>query len=468
MVALIIPLLHELKNGTGVFSNVATWRNTYGADVVSLLRKYQTSNENSCGWAWIMQNVNSSFASRAFNVVQEGTAGGRFCSDYTLAHEVGHNMGCVHDRDNTSIPGAYDYSYGYDVAGVFGTIMSYDRPTVSYFSNPNVLYSGYPMGVPEGQPDSADNAKSIRNTIATVAQFRASSPTPTTGTPSSIIVPSSDSDGNYQVSWGTSSTSGVVYVLEEATNSGFTSGVRTENLGSSTSANITGRSNGVTYYYRVKATKSGYNDSAWRTGSNGCTVTIPPTLAGLTINGPNSINESSTASYTATADWSNGTTSIVTSTWSENSPHASINSNGKLTTSSVTSNQTVTVSASYTSGGVTKTASKSVTIVSGPKSCPESISPVSKFFGPGDGTDQINVLALDDCNWTASSSDPSWLIITSGNNGTGDGTVNYSVSANTGSSRTGTITIAGKTFTVTQDGGPIGDNPMSGIHLTCK
>ena len=171
------------------------------------------------------------------------------------------------------------------------------------------------------------------------------------------------------------------------------------------------------------------------------------------------MNESSSTTYTATASWDDGSNSAVTPTWSENSSYASINSSGKLTTSSVTSNKTVTVSAEYTSGGVTKTASKSVTIVSGPKSCPESISPLSKPFGPGDGTDQINVLALDDCNWTATSSDPSWLIITSGNNGTGDGTVSYSVLSNTGSSRTGTITIKDKTFTVTQDGGPIGLTP---------
>ena len=42
-----------------------------------------------------------------------------------------------------------------------------------------------------------------------------------------------------------------------------------------------------------------------------------------------------------------------------------------------------------------------------------------------------------------------------GANGTGNGTVTYSVGANTGStSRTGTLTIAGSTFTVTQAGAP--------------
>ena len=47
----------------------------------------------------------------------------------------------------------------------------------------------------------------------------------------------------------------------------------------------------------------------------------------------------------------------------------------------------------------------------------------------------------------------SWITITVGSTGTGNGTVSYSVSANTtGSTRTGTMTIGGQTFTVTQNG----------------
>ncbi|MCR4290996.1 MAG: putative Ig domain-containing protein [Candidatus Scalindua sp.] len=107
-------------------------------------------------------------------------------------------------------------------------------------------------------------------------------PPPTAGTPSSITVPSTDSDGTYTVSWGASSTSGVTYVLEEATNPGFT-GSLTAYSGTGTIASRTGRSNGVTYYYRVKATKSGYNESAWKSGSSGCTVTLPTPTTNLDV-----------------------------------------------------------------------------------------------------------------------------------------------------------------------------------------
>jgi len=54
------------------------------------------------------------------------------------------------------------------------------------------------------------------------------------------------------------------------------------------------------------------------------------------------------------------------------------------------------------------------------------------------------------CSWTAVSN-ASWITVTSGNGGTSSGTVAYSIATNTtGSNRTGTITIGGQTFTVTQ------------------
>ena len=48
-----------------------------------------------------------------------------------------------------------------------------------------------------------------------------------------------------------------------------------------------------------------------------------------------------------------------------------------------------------------------------------------------------------------------WITISSGANGSGNGSVSYNVAANMGtSSRTGTMTIGGQTFTVTQAGAP--------------
>lgn len=92
------------------------------------------------------------------------------------------------------------------------------------------------------------------------------------GVPASITVPATDADGAFTVSWTASATPGVSYVLQEATNNTFTLGPRLLPSTTGLSANISGRTAGITYYYRVKATKTGYTDSAWRTGANGCRV----------------------------------------------------------------------------------------------------------------------------------------------------------------------------------------------------
>ncbi|MBL8112689.1 MAG: fibronectin type III domain-containing protein [Acidobacteria bacterium] len=56
------------------------------------------------------------------------------------------------------------------------------------------------------------------------------------------------------------------------------------------------------------------------------------------------------------------------------------------------------------------------------------------------------------CPWTASSNS-AFVTLTGGSSGTGTGTVTYDVAANSGPARAGTITAAGRTFTVDQAGG---------------
>jgi Zn-dependent metalloprotease len=84
--------------------------------------------------------------------------------------------------------------------------------------------------------------------------------------------------------------------------------------------------------------------------------------------------------------------------------------------------------------------------------CSYSISPTSSSQPAAGGTGSVSVTAPAGCSWTAASN-ATFITITSGSSGSGNGTVNYSVAANTGTtSRTGTLTIAGLTFTVTQAG----------------
>ncbi len=99
-----------------------------------------------------------------------------------------------------------------------------------------------------------------------------------------------------------------------------------------------------------------------------------------------------------------------------------------------------------------------------PDPCAYTIFPASKYFGHDGGTGNVSVTTQIVCYWTATSYE-SWISITSGSSGSGNGTVYYSVDANSGTtSRTGTMNIAGAIFTVNQDRRSctycIGPNPV--------
>jgi uncharacterized repeat protein (TIGR01451 family) len=83
--------------------------------------------------------------------------------------------------------------------------------------------------------------------------------------------------------------------------------------------------------------------------------------------------------------------------------------------------------------------------------CVSALSPSSATTPASGGTGSVPVTAADGCAWTASSN-AAWIIISSGSSGSGNGTVGYTVAADAGAQRTGTITVAGETFTVTQAG----------------
>jgi hypothetical protein len=80
------------------------------------------------------------------------------------------------------------------------------------------------------------------------------------------------------------------------------------------------------------------------------------------------------------------------------------------------------------------------------------LSPTSQSFMASGGSGSVSVTVPGSCTWTARSN-AAWLTITSGGSGTSNGTVNYSVAANTsGNSRTGILRIGPQTLTVTQAG----------------
>ena len=90
----------------------------------------------------------------------------------------------------------------------------------------------------------------------------------------------------------------------------------------------------------------------------------------------------------------------------------------------------------------------------GAQICAFTLSSTGQNFAAGGGQGSVAVtVSQASCNWTAASNVP-WISITAGASGTGNGSFSYSVTPNpTVSSRNGTMTVAGQSFTVTQDAG---------------
>jgi hypothetical protein len=84
--------------------------------------------------------------------------------------------------------------------------------------------------------------------------------------------------------------------------------------------------------------------------------------------------------------------------------------------------------------------------------CAISLSPTGASAPAAGAKSSVGVTAGAGCPWNASSGVP-WMTIASGGSGNGNGTVSYTVDATTGPARSGSLTIGGQTFTVSQASG---------------
>ncbi len=161
-------LNHLTGKSDGQMDSIHALRDEHRADLVSLIVEDRTY----CGMAWLMTSLSADFESHAFSLVSRTCATGY----YSFGHELGHNMGCCHDRGNHSGPSLYPYSFGwrFDAGGnTYRTILAYAPGTrIQRFSNPDVSYLSVPTGVPIGQADAACNACSINNAASVIANWR--------------------------------------------------------------------------------------------------------------------------------------------------------------------------------------------------------------------------------------------------------------------------------------------------------
>ncbi|GJQ29007.1 MAG: hypothetical protein HBSAPP03_08910 [Phycisphaerae bacterium] len=142
--------LDRLTNTSdGWIDGVHTTRDNVNADMVML---YTTVGS---GLAWCGGGANSAFGTLDWT---------RATSDFTHAHESGHNTGCGHDSGNIDCDPTPPYGRGWRFNGTNGTqyrtVMAYPPGSViMYYSNPAVSFQGTATGV----ANAADNHLAINN-----------------------------------------------------------------------------------------------------------------------------------------------------------------------------------------------------------------------------------------------------------------------------------------------------------------
>jgi len=205
---------------------------------------------------------------------------------------------------------------------------------------------------------------------------------------------------------------------------------------------VQGMTRGGTIYFTAKVVLNTGEESALSPAYPWVVpvVTPPPvppppsptaTLTSVAVSGPSSVNEGGSGTYTASGTWDDGTTSAISPTWSENSAYATISAGGVLTASAVTSNQSVTVTATYAG----RTGTRSVTIVDAPGTAASvAVSGPSSVNEGGTGS-YTAVGTWDD--GTTAAVNPTWSVDAS-----------YA-SISTGGSLTASAVTANQTVTVT-------------------
>jgi hypothetical protein len=174
-----------------------------------------------------------------------------------------------------------------------------------------------------------------------------------------------------------------------------------------------------------------------------CSYTVSPTSSSAPAGGTTA---TATVTTTAGCTW----TAASNATWISVTAGASGTGNGTVTYNVTANGGSASRSGTLTVAGQTITVSQAGTGTA----CSYAVSPTSNSATFAGGAQIVNVTAAAGCSWTAMSNVP-WMGITSAANGSGNGTVTYTIDPYTGTTpRTGTLTIAGQTVTVTQTGCP--------------
>src|SRR4029453_6556806 len=123
--------------------------------------------------------------------------------------------------------------------------------------------------------------------------------------------------------------------------------------------------------------------------------------------------------------------------------------NGGSRTGNDSVNFTVARNAGAARNGAIRVGGQAFSITQPAPQCRYQLSPITTSISGAGGSGAVTVTADANCTWTATTSVP-WISIVGGTNGTGNGSVSFTVQPNSGPARNGILNIGGQRFTVTQ------------------
>jgi hypothetical protein len=170
------------------------------------------------------------------------------------------------------------------------------------------------------------------------------------------------------------------------------------------------------------------------TQSPGCSITVDP----LTYAAPVA---ASTSATTVRAAPGCGWTAVTSSDWIVITAGQSGNGTGEVRFN-VAGNTGPSRVGTIRIGDQTMTVNQA-------SGCAVTVNPTSVSVGAAASTNTIQVTSAQGCTWSATSG-ASWITISEGSSGSGNGQVSFSVAANSGQARQGTLSVGGHSITVAQ------------------
>lgn len=290
------------QTSDGYYDEVHPLRDLVGADLVAML----STETGYCGVGYLPHPQNAGMDAYAFSVTSAYS--GYACLPLTLGHEVGHNQGLCHNREESGCTNpAYPYGFGRLVCGTFRTIMSYSCPAgatrVYNFANPNVFHAGLPTGIADADDptNSSEAWRALNDSALDVANWRGCSVLDPPIVPDMVSV-LAVSQSQIDVTWTDNSDNESGFNVERSTDN--QNWVKIASVGDNAGMGGTvvyadgGLSAETTYWYRVQSHNCQGASDYSETGS-AMTDLVPPQPPVA----PSAVSASVDASGTVSVSW---------------------------------------------------------------------------------------------------------------------------------------------------------------------